>query len=103
MIVFVFHTKLNLDRVIVQRSFRHSLKKLTTINYLINDQMECTYIKLVEKLKDCAICISQKCSKNAVAQMFIVKLKYVADCLLKWFNKKFTSQHLEIELGRKIV
>ena len=34
--------------------------------------------------------------------MFSVELKFVAYCLLKWFNKKFESQHLEIDFGRKI-
>ena len=101
-IVFDFHPKLNLDRVIFQRSFGHSLKKLTTIYYLSNDQMECIDVKLVKKLKDCAICVSQKCCKNAVAQMFSVELKFVADCLLTWFNEKFRSQHVEIDLSRKI-
>ena len=47
-IVFVFHPKLNLDRVIAQRSFGNSIKKLTTIDYLINDQMECIDIKSVK-------------------------------------------------------
>ena len=34
--------------------------------------------------------------------MFCVELKFVADCLLRWFNRKFKSQHLETTLGRKV-
>ena len=101
-IVFAFYPKLNLDCVIVQRSFGQSPKNLTTIDYLNNDHMECIDVKLVKQSKDCAICVSQKHCKNTVAQMFTVELKFVADCLLTWFNKKFRSQHLEIDLGRKI-
>ena len=59
-IVFVFHPKLNLDCVIAQRNFGHSLKNLTTIDYLTSHQMECVNVKLVKQLKDCAICVSQK-------------------------------------------
>ena len=46
-IVFAFPPTFNLDHIVVQRSFGHSYKKLTTINYLTNDQMECINIKLV--------------------------------------------------------
>ena len=57
-IVFTFLPKLNLHCRTVQRSFGHSLKKLTTIDYLASDQMECINVKLVKQLKDCAICVS---------------------------------------------
>ena len=73
---------LNLDRVIVQRSFEHSLKKLTTIDYLTNDQMECIDVKLVKQLKGCAICVSQTRCKNAVTQMFSVDIEFVVHCPL---------------------
>ena len=34
-----FHPKLNLKKIMIQRSFEHLLKELTTINYLTEDQM----------------------------------------------------------------
>ena len=37
--IFAFHPKLNLNRVIVQRSFGHSLLKLATVDYLTEDQL----------------------------------------------------------------
>ena len=91
-IVFAFHRKLNFNHVIVQRSFMHSFKKLTTIDHLTSDQMECIYVKLVNQLKDYTICVSQKSCKNSVSQMFCVELKFVADRLLRWFNRKCESQ-----------
>ena len=33
--------------------------------------------------------------------MFCVELKFVANCLFRWFNK-FKPQHLEMYLGRKV-
>ena len=65
-IVFSFHPKLNLDRLVVQRSFACSFKKLTTIDYLTNGQMECINSKLVSQLKDYAICVNQKCLSSDV-------------------------------------
>ena len=63
--------------------------------------MECINVKLVSQLKDYAIWVTQNKCKDAVAQMFCVELKFVANCFLMWFNKKFKSQHLEIDLGKK--
>ena len=39
-LIFAFHPKLNLNRVIVQRSFGHSLLKLATVDYLTKDQLK---------------------------------------------------------------
>ena len=66
-IVFAFYPKINLDSVVVQRSFGHSYKKSTTIDYFTNDQMKCINMKLVKQLKDCAIYVRQRNCKNAVA------------------------------------
>ena len=93
-IVFEFHPKSNLNRVVVQASFGHSYKKLTTVNYFTKDQMEFVNTKLIKQLKDCAINVSQRKCKNAFAQMFCIELKFVIDCLLPWFNNKFKSQNL---------
>ena len=37
-IILAFHPKLKMDRVIIQRSFGHSLEQLATIDYLTNVQ-----------------------------------------------------------------
>ena len=65
--------------------------------------MECINVKLVKQLKNCAINNIQKKCKNTAAQMFCVKLKFFADCLLSWFNKKFKSHNLELNLDKKLL
>ena len=47
-ITLAFHPNLKLDRVIIQRSFGHSLEQFTTIDYLKNDQMSFVDIKLIK-------------------------------------------------------
>ena len=73
-IAFAFHPKLNLDRVVVQRSFGHSLKKNN--NYrLFNQRSDGMYnVKLVSQLKDCAICVSQKSVKMPLLRCFALSL-----------------------------
>ena len=69
-IILALHPKLKMNRVIIQRSFGHSLEQLTTINYLTNDQMPFVNINLIKQLKDCTSEVSRKKCKNALAQMF---------------------------------
>ena len=89
MLMSAFHPKLNLNLVIIQRSFGQSLLKLATVDYLTEDQPNFVHKDLIKQLKDCAINVSERRCKNAVAQMFAVKLKFAPNCLLKWFNRKF--------------
>ena len=84
-----FRPKLNLNRVIIQRSFGHSLLKLATAEYLTEDQPNFVHKDLIKQLKDCAINVSERRCKNPVTQMFAVELKFASNCLLKWFNRKF--------------
>lgn len=42
-------------------------------------------------------------SAKKIPKTFVFEPKSVAAILLRWFNKKFNSQHLEIDLGRKVV
>ena len=90
-----------MDRVIIQRSFEHSLEKLATIDYLTNDQMSFVDVNLIKQLKDSALNVHGKKCKNAIAQMFLIELSLVKKTILAWFNRKTKSQHLEIDLLRK--
>ena len=87
-IIFSFHPKLKMNRIIIQRSFGHSLEQLTTINYLTNNQMPFININLVKQLKDWALEVSRKKCKNALAQMFYVELSLAKQAILSWFNQK---------------
>ena len=33
--------------------------------------------------------------------MFSTKLKFASDCLMKWFDKQFKSENLELSLHQK--
>ena len=102
-VIFAFHPKLNLEHVVVQRSFGRTYKKLTIIDYLTNNQTVSINIELVKQLKDCAINVRQRKCKNAVAQMFCVEFRFVADSLLFWPNRGFKSRNLELNLDKKLL
>ena len=50
-LIIAFNPHLNLRKMIVQRSYGHSLEKLTTIDYLTYDQMPFIDVMLVKQLK----------------------------------------------------
>ena len=85
-IIVAFHSKLKMDRVIIQRSFEYSLEKLTTIDYLTNNQMSFVDVNLVKQLKDSALNVHEKKCKNAIAQMLSIELSLVKKTILSWFN-----------------
>ena len=96
-IVFAWHPDLKLERVIIERSFGHSLDELTDLKYLSAEQLQLINRKTLLQLRDPAIDVSKRKSKLAVSVMFNVELKFASDILLKWFNAKIKSKHLELD------
>ena len=45
--IVAFHPELELNRIIVERSFAHSFQKLTTVDYFRNDQMNFVDVKVI--------------------------------------------------------
>ena len=58
-IIFAFHPKLNFDRIIIERSFGHSRDKLTTIDYLTNEQLKFKDEITLKQLRDSALEVSR--------------------------------------------
>ena len=52
--IVCFHPKLKIPKIIVQRSYAHSLNKLTSIDYLTIAQINFADQKLVLQLRDAA-------------------------------------------------
>ena len=53
-LIVAFHPHLKLRKILVQRSYGHTLQQLTTLDYLTHDQMKFIDVKLVTQLKDMA-------------------------------------------------
>ena len=82
-IIFAFHPKLKMKRIIVERSFGHYIQNLTTIDYLTTEQLKFKDAITLQQLRDCAIAVSSRKKCNAIAEMFSTELKFASDCLLK--------------------
>ena len=74
-IIFAFHSNLNLDRVVIGRSFRYGLQKLADPSYLKHDMLAYTDRITMQELRDSAIIASrQKGHNQAISEMFTTKL-----------------------------
>ena len=87
-IIFAFHHHLKMKRVIIERSFGHSLEKLTMIDYLTSEQLKFNDEITLKQLRDIAIEVSEKKCVHSISKMFSIELKFASDCLLKWFYSK---------------
>lgn len=88
--VVAFHPALQVDKIIIQRSYAHALEQLTGLHYFSQDQIKCINKELLRQLKDIAFDVSEKkkCKKR-MGQMFCVECALVKKALLEWFNRKF--------------
>ena len=93
-IIFAFHPSFNLNRVIILRSFGHSLLNLTTVGYLTSEQLKYRDEITMKQLRDAAINVNEGNNPNAIAEMFSIELKFASDCLIRWFNEKFKKTEL---------
>ena len=100
--IVAFHPELNLERIIIYRSFAHSLDQLTTLNYLTREQI--TYIEphLINMLRDVAFEVTKRKCKNILGQMFSIECALVKKTLLKWFNMKFKRQFEKLNPFKKM-
>ena len=83
-----FHPKLNLDRIIIQRSCAHSLEQLTTLNYFTREQLSFVDSSLVKMLKDMAFEVARRKCKHIIGKMFWIESAFVKKTLLNGFNLK---------------
>ena len=68
-----FYQTLNLNIIIIQRSYSHSLQELTIIKYLNDDQMKFIDLQTLNQLKDIAMDVSKRKCKNTMGQIFCVE------------------------------
>ena len=64
--IVTFHPALNLDRIIIQRSYAHSIDQFTSLNYFSDDQMKFINLEIIRQSKDIAFDVSKRECKNTM-------------------------------------
>ena len=96
-IILAFHPKLQLPRIIIERSFGHSLEKLCQIDYLTSEQLKYGDVITVKQLRDCALAVHKKTNVVAMSEMFCTEIKFATNCVLKWYHAKYKNLELSLE------
>ena len=101
--VAAFHPELKLNRIIIQRSYAHSLEQLKSLNYFTQEQINFFDSTLIKMLKDIAFDVAKrKCKKKSIGPMFWLENALVKKTLLEWFNKRYRLQFNQISPIQKI-
>ena len=95
-LAFAWHPKLQLERQVVVRGYHHSLDELGDASCLTNEQLAMRNLKTSEQLRGAVLNAYSKKSKNAIAEMSNIELKFAFDILTQWFNYKFKSIRINI-------
>ena len=95
--IVAFHPNLDLDRIIIQRSFAHFIEQLTTLDYFTREQLSFVDSSLTKVLKDMAFEVAKRKCKNSVGKMFSTESELVKKTLLKWFNQRVKRKFKNID------
>ena len=80
----------------------HSIEELRSLNYFTQEQINFIDHTLLKMLKDMAFDVSKRKCKNSMGQMFCIESALVKKTILKWFNKKFKQQFVELNPIKKL-
>ena len=100
--IVAFHPLLSLDRIIIYRSFSHSIEQLSNLDYLSREQITCIEPYLTHMLKDAACEVSKRNCKDRLGQMFSIESAMIKKTLFEWFNLKFKRQIEKLNPIQKI-
>ena len=87
--IVAFHPELKLR-------YAHSIEQLTSLNYFTQEKINFIDHILLKMLKDMAFDVSERKCKNSMGQMFCTESALVKKTIIKWFNKKFKQQFVEM-------
>ena len=70
-LIVAFNPELKLDRIIIQRSFAHSIEQLTSLDYFTREQITFIHHSLIKMLKDMAFGVAKRrCKKKYRKNVF---------------------------------
>ena len=74
--IVAFNPLLNIDKILIERSYAHSTNELTNISYLTNEQLQFPKPELIKQLYDIAVTVSKRESKCSVLKAPLLRNHY---------------------------
>ena len=81
--LIAFHPLLNIEKMLLVRSFNHTFEQLNVVSYLKDEIVPFVDPIMTRRFRDCAAAVLIKKQKYSLSQMFSCELKFVIDLLKK--------------------
>lgn len=94
--IYAFHPALNLDKIVISRSFQQSAEEIYDLNQFRQQQFPYFDRVTFNQLKDAATSVLAREKPASLSQLFSVEVKFTVDILNKWFKHAIHSKSLEL-------
>ena len=94
--IYAFHPTLNLDKIVISRSFQQSAEEIYDLNHFRQEHFPYFDRVTFNQLKDAATSVLAREKSTSLSQLFSVELKFTVDILNKWFKHAIQSKSLEL-------
>ena len=96
-----FHQKLNLNEILIIRSFNQAFEQLNDVSYLTGEMIHYFDPATVRQLKGCVKFVDGKKEKYSLSKMFSCELKFIIYILKTWLCEIFSEDSKSLDLFTK--
>ena len=89
--IFVFHPALNLQKIVIFRSFQQNFEEIISLDHFSQDQVRFFDIITIKQMRDSALSVLSKEKTTFLSEFFALELKFTIDTLVKWFNSNLNK------------
>ena len=99
--IYSFHPSLNLDKIVISRSFQQRAKEIYNLSHFKQDHISLLNKTTFYQLKDTASALLARKKSTSLAELFYVELKFTIDTLNDWFSRIIKPKFFELDDTKK--
>ena len=89
--IFVFHPALNLQKIVIFRSFQQNFEEINSLDHFSQDHVRFFDIITMKQMRDSTLSVLSKEKTTLLSEFFALELKFTIDTLVKWFNSSLNK------------
>ena len=94
--IYLFHPSLNLDNVMIFRSFQQTAEQIYDLSHFKNEHAAFSNKTTFYQLKDAASAVLACEKLTSLVELFSVELKFIVDTLKDWFSRIIKPNFLQL-------
>ena len=99
--IYSFHPRLNLEKIVIFRSFQQSAKEIYDLSHFRQERVAFFDRMTFYHLKDAASAVLAREKSTSLAELFSVELKFTIDTLNDWFSNTIKLKFLNVNYIKK--